>query len=669
MMAAIATDGKGNYLTLNASGDWVPTDAPAMKETGTAPEVVGDTVVSPDDMARINAPPANPPISSLSDLRDRIQQGDISTLKSLAPGSDAGPIESGARYAAMIGVHGLATLAQMPINALMGLAQGPSGAVTINPATNTLGLTPEAMTTAQVLTPGGGVVGGRDVQFSGANAFKRDAPSTLEQAGVMKRAPVTLEELNAAINRATTTQNQLMPGETPPPSGPAPQASSGVSGDFQITDPTSGKSLGGGSFGGTSPQPEPAPAGAQTTPPGQAALTPEQAAAAGSTADKQWYYKTIIPGEANNIQYIDGITPTMAQSELTTNAARESKLLRRISEDADQNERALLGRHSEIRKNEFQNIAGNDTTSQTAMKAANDQIEQQLGDAYAHGGTVDLQAVIDATNRELSSSAGKLPPMKAAMKAIQDAAQKDDGSGLETDPRQANAVRRAIIYMQSKVGQSENIGYADPSVMAALTRVKDVLTKQVEPVAPGFTEANANYAKARQALDAREALQEYEPKLYTGPLGNMTFGPMHRLMGDVIAGRDPAAPMNPYKALTEEQMNRLKSLHDDLQRVASAEELARAAGSDTSPTLFDMAKRAAKSGMSTLGGAAVGGVVGQIYPPAAIPAAMFTKTALDNLFSQRAVAQATAEHGRLLQPDLTVRPLKPNPLMQPPEAP
>jgi hypothetical protein len=646
MMATIATDGKGNYITLNASGDWVPTDAPAMKETGTAPEVVGDTVVSPDDMARINAPPANPPISSLSDLRDRIQQGDISTLKSLAPGPDAGPIESGARYAAMTGVHGLATLAQMPINALMGLAQGPSGAVTINPATNTLGLTPEAMTTAQVLTPGGGVVGGRDVQFSGANAFKRDAPSTLEQAGVMKRAPVTLEELNAAINRATTTQNQLMPGETPPPSGPAPQA-----------------------FGGISPQPEPAPGGAQTTPPGQAALTPEQAAAAGSTADKQWYYKTIIPGEANNIQYIDGITPTMAQSELTTNAARESKLLRRISEDADQNERALLGRHSEIRKNEFQNIAGNDTTSQTAMKAANDQIEQQLGDAYAHGGTVDLQAVIDATNRELSSSAGKLPPMKAAMKAIQDAAQKDDGSGLETDPRQANAVRRAIIYMQSKVGQSENIGYADPSVMAALTRVKDVLTKQVEPVAPGFTEANANYAKARQALDAREALQEYEPKLYTGPLGNMTFGPMHRLMGDVIAGRDPAAPMNPYKALTEEQMNRLKSLHDDLQRVASAEELARAAGSDTSPTLFDMAKRAAKSGMSTLGGAAVGGVVGQIYPPAAIPAAMFTKTALDNLFSQRAVAQATAEHGRLLQPDLTVRPLKPNPLMQPPEAP
>ena len=196
-----------------------PPEETPPKETGTAPEAVGDTVVSPDDVARVNAPPANPPITSLTDLRDRIQQGDISTLKTLAPGPDAGPIERGARYAAMVGEHGLASLAQMPVNALMGLEQGPSGAVTINPATNTLGLTPEAMTATQMLTPGVGY-GGRDVRFSGADAFKREAPSTLEQAGVMKPAPVTLEELNAAINRVP--QNQMMPGEAPPPSGPAP---------------------------------------------------------------------------------------------------------------------------------------------------------------------------------------------------------------------------------------------------------------------------------------------------------------------------------------------------------------------------------------------------------------------------------------------------------------
>jgi hypothetical protein len=405
------------------------------------------------------------------------------------------------------------------------------------------------------------------------------------------------------------------------------------------------------------------------TPAAQTVLTPEQTAAAGSTADKQWLYKTVVPGEANNIQYIDGITPTMAQRELTVNAARDSKNLQRLSEDADQNQRALLGQHSEIRKNEFQNIAGSDTTQETALKQANEQIEAQLQAAYAHGGTVDLQPVINAANAELTGSAGKLPPLKSAMQAIVDAAQKSDGSGLETSPVQSNAVRRAIIYMQSKEGRLANPGYGSPDVMAALTRVKDALTKQIEPAAPGFTEANANYAKARQAIDAREALQAYEPKLYSGPLGNMTFAPFHRLMKDVIAGRDPAAsPINPYKALTDEQMGRLKSLHDDLQRAASAEELAKAAGggSDTAQTLFDMAKKAARTGVSGLAGAGVGTVVGHFWPGAAVPAGMYTKAVLDNLFSQRAVSQATAEHNRLLRPDAAQYPVRPNPLLQPP---
>ena len=290
--------------------------------------------------------------------------------------------------------------------------------------------------------------------------------------------------------------------------------------------------------------------------------------------------------------------------------------------------------------------------------------------AYAHGGTVDLQPVIDAAKAELTGSAGKLPPVKSAMQEIINAAQKLDGTGLETNPFQANAVRRAIIYMQLKAGRLANPGYGAPDTMAAMTRVKDVLTKQIEPAAPGFTEANANYAKARQALDAREALQEYEPKLYTGPLGNMTFGPMHRLMGDIIKARDPNAPLSGYKLLTEEQMNRLKLLHDDLQRVASAEELAKAAGSDTTQTLFDMARRAAKQSVSGLVGMGTGFAVGHLFGhEAGMAAGMFTKDALGWMFEQRAIAQATREHNALLHPDPALYPTKPNPMMQPPGAP
>jgi len=177
-MADTYTDGKGNYVTWNGS-DWVPTSPPPEKESGTAPEAVGDTLVSPADVARVNAPPANPPITSLSDLRDRIQQGDISTLKTLAPGPEAGPIERGARYAAMTGVHGLASLVQWPINALMGVGQG-TGGLTINPATNTLGQTPESLTAASLFAS--------PLRFSGSGPANRFVPP-----GSLERKPLSAD--------------------------------------------------------------------------------------------------------------------------------------------------------------------------------------------------------------------------------------------------------------------------------------------------------------------------------------------------------------------------------------------------------------------------------------------------------------------------------------------
>jgi hypothetical protein len=48
---------------------------------------------------------------------------------------------------------------------------------------------------------------------------------------------------------------------------------------------------------------------------------------------------------------------------------------------------------------------------------------------------------------------------------------------------------------------------------------------------------------------------------------------------------------------------------------------------------------------------------------------MFTKDALGRMFEQRAITQATREHNALLHPDPALYPTKPNPMMQPPEAP
>jgi hypothetical protein len=70
------------------------------------------------------------------------------------------------------------------------------------------------------------------------NALARRTPFS-------RQRPISVQEITDAIRRSD--RNALQPEQA------------GVSGDFEITDPTTGRPLGGGSFGGASPQPEPPP--------------------------------------------------------------------------------------------------------------------------------------------------------------------------------------------------------------------------------------------------------------------------------------------------------------------------------------------------------------------------------------------------------------------------
>lgn len=135
---------------------------------------------------------STPAPGMLEGLRDTIQQGDISALKTLAPEPDAGMLERAGRYAAMVGVHEAASLAQLPIAALQGLAQGPSGALTINPATNTLGLTPEAASVVP-FAAGGLRFGGAASEAASVAAIGKagDVDTAIEAAGKAVSAPPT----------------------------------------------------------------------------------------------------------------------------------------------------------------------------------------------------------------------------------------------------------------------------------------------------------------------------------------------------------------------------------------------------------------------------------------------------------------------------------------------
>ena len=126
--------------------------------------------------------------------------------------------EGCAGYAsAMTGVHGLASLAEMPINALMGSrrdhpVRSPSTRQPTRWDSDARGNDndPDAH-------PWGRLRWARcAVQWCGC--FQARGPQHSGAARRHEGGACQLEELNAAINRVP--QNQMMPGEAPAPSGP-----------------------------------------------------------------------------------------------------------------------------------------------------------------------------------------------------------------------------------------------------------------------------------------------------------------------------------------------------------------------------------------------------------------------------------------------------------------
>jgi hypothetical protein len=134
----------------------------------------------------------------------------------------------------------------------------------------------------------------------------------------------------------------------------------------------------------------------------------------------------------------------------------------------------------------------------------------------------------------------------------------------------------------------------------------------------------------------------------------------------VIQSRDPRAPLNPYQSFTEAQMNRLKSLHDDLFRVANAEDLARAKGSDTAMNFMDAIKEAAQGVPGTLAAGLAGHVIGG---PAGIVMGPAIKQGVQGVFTRRAERAATQKMQGLLRPDPVQYPTRPNPFFNPDAAP
>lgn len=394
----------------------------------------------------------------------------------------------------------------------------------------------------------------------------------------------------------------------------------------------------------------PQPVGAQATPPGAATLTPAEVAAYRATAEGNKLLENQRVGEPDRTAYVPGVTPNSAELEQTATAARELKSLGITSPEASNEAKLAAQANNDARTSYFNDTARSPVDIQKAEADRAAQADADLKATWANKTDADASSVLDTADAIKSSPDGRRPAVRSAVDSITNELTDANGN-LITDPEQLYGVRKHIDDLLSKEGQRETPLAARAT--ASLQALKDQLDTVIEAAAPGFKQYLKNFSDASKPIDEMHVLQDAAPGLFKGPNATLRYSDFQRFMKNVVDMRNTQG-VNPYKSISDDTMQRLWNLRDDLRRSAGAQELARAPGSDTAPNIIDALKQYAKLG----GSAAVDAAAAHLFGPAGPMMVRGAKAMLAPVTAQRT---ARAQMGRMREMLYPSNPLNPPP--------
>jgi hypothetical protein len=223
-----------------------------------------------------------------------------------------------------------------------------------------------------------------------------------------------------------------------------------------------------------------------------------------------------------------------------------------------------------------------------------EQAQADLQTAFANKQPADVAPVVQTAQDILSSPDGIRPAVQNAVKSVLGAMTDPTTGKMLTDPEMLYGVRKHIDDLLSPAAQRETPMAA--RVVAQLSQLKGSLDGVIEQAAPGFKQYLQNFAQNSAPIDEMGILQEYKPKIVNAQ-NQMTYSGVQRMMRDIVTDR-AAKGVNPAQSISDDTMAKLWALRDDLRRVASSEDLAKARGSDTAQNAMDIIKHAGSVGIS-----------------------------------------------------------------------
>lgn len=271
--------------------------------------------------------------------------------------------------------------------------------------------------------------------------------------------------------------------------------------------------------------------------------------------------------------YVEGEEPTLAETSGNVGIAMQQRQIQ--STDQTGQVDAQIGRSDEARVLHAENLAKTPTIVMRMEQAREQRADALLGPVWGKKQPTDATPVLKEIQSVLDSGAGKVEPVAAAMRTIDDRMVDKNGQ-IETDPQILYGVRRQINYMLSKTGQIDKPGYREAT--AELLQVRGALDKVIESGAPGFKKYLEAYAEDSRPIDALNLLQDELPRLKDAK-GVITLNRVNSMMKRIVADRKERG-VNAAKSLDDDQMEGLWNLRSSLLRKGNLD-LGTARGSPT----------------------------------------------------------------------------------------
>jgi hypothetical protein len=271
------------------------------------------------------------------------------------------------------------------------------------------------------------------------------------------------------------------------------------------------------------------------------------------------------PAKNDTTIYIPDTKPTLAEVTGNPQTATDQKYNRQQPE-AMAAHVEQENHNAEAVANYYADTAGSAQELQRmdAARSARAQtnIQNVFGDPQSQRAPADPSPTIDLMQSILDNP--RQAERDSVTKTLSSLADKfyDANGEPKTDPYALYGIGEHINDLLRGVGDTETSSAARV-LKSELTQVKSSLYDDIEKAAPGFAQYRADYQQDSSQINAMQLLQDARLSLLNKDQ-HITPARWFTFMKGVVQGR--ADPMDPASSLSDDQMNRLWNITDQLKR-------------------------------------------------------------------------------------------------------